>query len=83
MRYRFKFLIFQHGQLSEELEVEQEFKHLDDLIIQLIKFAAMQSSVAIHDKVIPLHSGCTIQLPITKEGYGPATTVVISKITWL
>jgi hypothetical protein len=85
MLFKFMFLIFQNGRFTEELVTYQHFADYDQLILALVRFCAMQSSMRLSPKIrrIYMGSGPDINLPKAQDGYGPETFVVIKEITAL
>ncbi|MFH1146019.1 MAG: hypothetical protein V1707_03605 [bacterium] len=84
-KFRLKFLIFQNGRMVEELETEQDFTDDMQLIQALVNFAAHESVVRLEPqvRVLYINGGHTISLPSARDGYGPATNVVIKEIVTL
>ena len=82
MRLKIKLLIFQEGEMDEEVEIEQEFPNLTDILEALKHFAARESAMSLKPQVLEIWSdGPKINLPASKQGYGPMTNLVIKEIT--
>lgn len=85
IKAEFTLMVIQDDILDETLEVVQEFKCLTELFEAICSFTAMQSKAALKtSEVRAMFSGkrAKISLPPTKQGYGPNTVVVISKIAF-
>lgn len=82
LTYELTFRIFQHGRFAEELTAKTQFDDADDLANELIRFAAREARMR-HDR--PVYElgmqDSAIQLPASRQGYGPNTRVVITKAT--
>ena len=81
---RFKMLVFQNGQLDEEVETaDHSFQDELDLAKAMAGFAAMQTAVRVHSQVMPHHQpkGSTIiHPPPVRLGLGPDTILIISEV---
>lgn len=85
MRCKFLFLIFQNGKVDEEKETIQEFADTAQLAQAIVKFAASESPLRLNPSVTLIYDGegPSITLPRARQGYGPATNVVIKEVTVL
>ncbi len=80
LKFRFTFLVFQDGNLTEETSVEQVFNNVQEMATILAKFAAIQSSVRNHPSVIPIYNGKMLEMPPVTDGFGPGTVLVIKEV---
>jgi|GEM_PF-1724691 len=85
MKVGITFMIFQNGQLDEELKIEQEFPSPWALVKTLTKFAAQESAMRLDPHVMPLYTKDTVgfEMPKAQQGYGPATNVVLKEIHYI
>jgi hypothetical protein len=84
IRYTFRVLVFQNGNLDDTLEFEHIFADMDTLLRALVVFSARNSEARRRPQVRDIHQRPTvppIDLPHTKNGYGPDTVVVIESMT--
>ncbi len=79
--YEISFAVFDEGMFMGEAKTSQKFPDQWEFIKSLLAFAAQQSAVNTHPRVIPLYTTCPgIHLPVHPKGYGPNTRLVITSL---
>lgn len=80
MKCKFKILVFQNGELDEEVETKvHEFPDAITLGNEMAKFAAVNSAVRFHQAIREIEMP-KIQEPFISQGLGPETYLIIKEV---